>query len=207
MDENLKFVLTVSGTVALVPALLIIVAWWRRIRWLAICGAIALVFVLLLAGAWWHSIRSAAGDFMPKDAELIQRFHRSRATLERLREMVEEDYFRAPGQGPWRIGLTYVDDKTLPQERVEEYRRLMREVGVVRVWASVQSQHITFASDLTGMLDVGAGKGFVYILQDKEPKIAPSLDESCMPPDSREGSCFAHRPLQGNWWLFRFEFR
>lgn len=108
--------------------------------------------------------------------------------------MVREDKLEG------RVHATYVDAKHLPDARVREYRRLMNVSGVTRLWAT--GEHLELVVDATGILDVGTYKGYAWETEQKSP-LARSLDEPC----ARGRFCNAAIPLEGNWWMIRFEYR
>jgi hypothetical protein len=157
-----------------------------------------LVIACLFALGTWHCGRYWRGENLPTDAELRQQFTRNRAALERLRQMVSED--RLTG----RVHADNVDDKKLSEERLREYRRLMKSTGVERLVANGPGKPIDFNVDDFGFLDVGTYKGFYHDERRHVPS-ADSLDLSCRPPDRYVSYCEAFQKLDGNWWLIRYE--
>ena len=103
------------------------------------CGLAVLAVVVLLCVVLWRCNRLVPG------AELRTAFWAHRGELEQLRRMANEDHLTG------RVHATYVDAKHLSEARVREYRRLMKECGVVRLWA--HGEQLEMLVDATGMLD------------------------------------------------------
>jgi hypothetical protein len=152
------------------------------------CGLAVLAVVVLLCVVLWRCNR------LVPDAELRTAFWAHRGELEQLRRMANEDHLTG------RVHATYVDAKHLSEARVREYRRLMKECGVVRLWA--HGEQLEMLVDATGMLDVGTYKGYEWEAAQKRP-LARTLDEPC----AGGKYCEAAIPLEGNWWIVRYEFR
>lgn len=152
------------------------------------CGLAVLAVVVLLSLLLWRCNR------LVSDADLRAGYWAHRGELEQLRWMVREDKLQG------RVHATYVDAKHLSEGRLREYRRLLKECGVGRLW--VTGERMELVVDATGMLDVGTYKGFEWEPEQKSP-VVRSLDVPCA-----EGRfCNAAIPLEGNWWMVRFEFR
>jgi len=143
-----------------------------------------------------------ACDSLPSDHALITRFGQKRAELERIRRMIDEDNLEG------RIHSDYHDPKLSPA-RLEEYRSLLRDTGVVRLWAHGKSKPFELMVAGTGFLAQGDYKGYLY---DPTPQnaAASSLDNSCFEtaqiPDTQR-VCSAVRNLSNGWWLSRYEYR
>jgi len=138
------------------------------------------------------------------DAALMDHFQRHRGDFERLRQMAIADGLKR------RIGADYVDDKRLPPERVEEYRRLMKELGITILSVSSDKQMGFMMKEWGNFFVGGGGKAIVYYPNPPKIPIARSLDRSCLSVLSRipgsisdQTACTAVRPMEDNWWLYR----
>jgi hypothetical protein len=139
---------------------------------------------------------------LPSDHTLITRFKQKRPDLERIRQMIDEDNLDG------RIHADYADPK-LSSSRLEEYRSLLRDTGVMRLWAHGRSKPFELVVDGTGFLEQGDYKGYLYDPAPQNPPLA-SLDDSCFQagqiPDSQR-FCSGVRNLGNGWWLIRYEYR
>jgi len=159
------------------------------------CPARSLTGILLLLACL------SACD-LPSDYALITRFSEKRGELERIRQMIDEDNLEG------RIHAGYADPKVSPS-RLEEYRSLLRDAGIIRLWAHGKSKPFELMVDGSGFLAQGDYKGYLY---DPAPQIppAPSLDDSCFNAATildTQRSCSAVRNLGNGWWLLRYEYR
>jgi hypothetical protein len=159
------------------------------------CPARSLISILLLSACL------CACD-LPSDHALITRFGEKRAELERIRQMIDEDNLEG------RIHAAYADPKVSPA-RLEQYRSLPGDAGVMRLWAHGKSKPFELVVDGTGVLAQGDYKGYLYDPAPQAPP-APSLDDSCFDtekiPDAQR-FCSAVRSLGNGWWLLRYEYR
>ena len=139
---------------------------------------------------------------LPSDHARITRFSERRAELERIRQMIDEDNLEG------RIHADYADPKLSPS-RLETYRSLSRDTGVMRLWAHGKSKPFELIIDGTGFLAQGDYKGYLYDPAPQTP-LAWTLDGSCFEtakiPDTQR-SCSAVRGLGNGWWLLRYEYR
>jgi hypothetical protein len=116
--------------------------------------------------------------------------------------MIDEDSLEG------RIHAGYSDPK-LSSLRLEEYRSLLRDTGVMRLWAHGKTKPFELIIAGTGFLAQGDYKGYLY---DPAPQNPPpsSLDDSCFEtaqiPDSQR-FCSGVRSLGNGWWLIRYEYR
>jgi hypothetical protein len=142
-----------------------------------------------------------ACDSLPSDQALIARFGQKRPELERLRRMIDEDNLKG------RIHVDYADPK-LSSSRLEEYRSLLRDAGVMRLWAHGKSEPFELIVAGTGFLAQGDYKGYMYNpAKPQPPPVSPSLDNSCFDtPQMSDGQRFCNvaRFLDGGWWLIRY---
>lgn len=142
------------------------------------------------------------GCDLPSDHALITRFNQKRSELERIRQMIDEDNLEG------RVHADYADPK-LSSSRLEEYRSLLRDAGVVRLWAHGKSKPFELIVDGTRFLAEGDYKGYLYDPAPKNPSLK-SLDDSCFQaeqvPDSQR-FCSSIRGLGNGWWLIRYEYR
>ena len=139
---------------------------------------------------------------LQSDHALITRFAEKREELERLHQMIDEDNLEG------RIHAGYADPKLSPS-RLEEYRSLLRDAGVTRLWAHGKSKPFELMVDENGFLAQGDYKGYLYDPAPQNPP-APSLDDSCFDPakiPDTQRSCSAVRSLGNGWWLLRYEYR
>jgi len=139
---------------------------------------------------------------LQSDHALITRFGEKRGELERLHQMIDKDNLEG------RIHAGYADPKLSPS-RLEEYRSLLRDAGVTRLWAHGKSKPFELMVDGNGFLAQGDYKGYLYDPALQNPP-APSLDDSCFDPakiPDTQRSCSAVRSLGNGWWLLRYEYR
>jgi hypothetical protein len=142
------------------------------------------------------------GCGLPTDATLIAQFHRSRVDLERLRQMAEEDN----PQG--RIHADYADPK-LPPARLQEYRRLMKSSGIMRLSANGRKEPLELIVDANGFLAQGTYKGYMYNPQASD-RTEVSLDRDCFQISEalkERRLCMVARGLGDGWWLILKEYR
>ena len=139
---------------------------------------------------------------LPSDHGLITQFRQKRAQFDRLRQMIDVDNLDG------RIHADYADPK-LPATRLQEYRSLLRNVGVMRLWAHGKSKPFELIADGNGFLSKGDYKGYLYNPSPPAPHLQ-SLDDSCFVteqiPDSQR-FCGGVLSLGDGWWLIRYEFR
>jgi hypothetical protein len=156
---------------------------------------IILLFLAFLCGAC---------NSLPSDQALIARFGQKRPELESLRRMIDEDNLEG------RIHADYAGPK-LSSSRLEEYRSLLRDSGVMRLWAHGKSEPFELIVAGTGFLAQGDYKGYMYNpAKPQPPPVPPSLDNSCFDtPQMSDGQRFCNvaRFLDGGWWLIRSEYR
>jgi hypothetical protein len=144
-----------------------------------------LIPVLLIAVLFVSSCGS-----LPSDDKLSKNFFAHNSTLESLRMMAEQDHLSG------RIGSNYCDPH-LSAGRLQQYRELMRQAGVMRIYASGDGKPLEFTADATGWLDVGEYKGYEYRIANAEPEAA-SLNESCFKdskPTNGDRFCSASKRL------------
>jgi hypothetical protein len=139
---------------------------------------------------------------LQSDRDLTARFNQRHSELERIRQMIDEDNLQG------RVHAHYADPK-LSSSRLGEYRQLLRDTGVVRLWAQGKSKPFELIVDGTGFLSEGDYKGYLY---DPAPKAPPlsSLDDSCFVTEKITDSqrfCSGVRSLGNGWWLIRYEYR
>jgi len=136
------------------------------------------------------------------DHALIGQFNRKKEEFDRIRRMIDQDNLDG------RIHAGYADPK-LSAARLEEYRSLLRDTGVIRLWAHGKSKPFELVADGSGFLSQGDYKGYLYDPAPQNPAL-PSLDDSCFVteqiPDSQR-FCSGIRNLGQGWWLLRYEFR
>ena len=107
-----------------------------------------------------------------------------------------------------RIHADYADPK-LSVARLAEYRSLLRNAGVMRLWAHGSSKPFELVVDGSGFLSQGDYKGYLYDPAPQNPPL-PSLDDSCFDTEQIPASqrfCSGVRNLGNGWWLIRYEYR
>ena len=139
---------------------------------------------------------------LPSDHSLRTRFSQKKAQFDRIHQMIDEDNLDG------RIHADYADPK-LPAVRLEQYRSLLRDAGLTRLWANGKSKPFELVADGTGFLSQGDYKGYLYDPSPQDPTL-PSLDDSCFLteqiPDSRR-FCRGVLSLGNGWWVIRYEYR
>ncbi|PYK29213.1 MAG: hypothetical protein DME57_11240 [Verrucomicrobia bacterium] len=149
-----------------------------------------------LAGMDW---KIEQRDKPPPDQQLLTNYEKHEATLNQLVEMVKKDK-----------GLTRVDtDWTDPQdpttigvstERINEYRRLLREVRVPRGFSAWSQAEIDFLYwGIGSAVSDDVTKGYAY-LESAPQNLAESLDGYKRPPTRDVVKVYRH--IRGNWYLF-----
>jgi hypothetical protein len=156
------------------------------------CFATVAVLLIFLSGC----------SAIPTDADLELRFRQSHADFEKLREMIDEDNLVG------RVHAEYADPH-ISAARLAEYRKLMAESGIIRLWGNGRSNPFELIVGMTGFLSQGEYKGYEYDPSGPQ-RIADSLDTSCF--DIREATitertCSAKKSLGDGWWLLRYEYR
>jgi hypothetical protein len=139
---------------------------------------------------------------LPSDTSLITQFQRSHEDIERLRQMAEEDNLQG------RIHADYADPK-LPEIRLNEYRRLMKASGIMRLSGAGRGKPLELIVDANGFLAQGDYKGFMYNPL-ASGKTDVSLDGDCFGiagAFKEERFCSAARGLGDGWWLILYQYR
>ena len=139
---------------------------------------------------------------LPADRELTDRFAQKQPEFDSLRKMIEEDNLDG------RIHMDYADPKLHP-ERLEQYRALMKDIGIMRLWAHGKNQPFELVVDGTGFLAQGDYKGYMFNPEKPQP-FSQSLDGSCFESThalKTQRSCQAASSLDNGWWLIRYEYR
>jgi hypothetical protein len=159
-----------------------------RPRTLAAAAGVAVVFFGWLV---WRGLRESRHQ---SDAELIETFRRHRAQFERLRQMLGEDR-----------GLLAVDDRRtwpedpvavgVPASRIDQYRALMGELGLLRIAISEDRQTIDLVASSRGFVTHGSHKGYLYSTALQQGVVA---DLDALP---HVGSWSGLRHLDGGWYL------
>jgi hypothetical protein len=126
----------------------------------------------------------------PSDAGMFRHFSRREAAFEQLARMAEED------PQVWRIGSNFTDPDNraelgLSDQRIAQYRALLRQAGVRVVIHRREPNYIVFSYwDFGSAISESDSKGFAYSTERLEP-IVPSLD-------FRKG----YRRIHGHWYLY-----
>lgn len=139
---------------------------------------------------------------LPSDHALATQFSQKKAQFDRIRLMIDEDNLDG------RIHADYADPK-LSAARLEEYRSLLRNTGIIRLWAHGRSKPLELVADASGFLSQGDYKGYLYDPAPQDPSLR-SLDDSCFLSEQIPTSqrfCSGVRSLGNGWWLIRYEYR
>jgi|SRR5256885_12122541 len=136
----------------------------------------------------------------PSDGAMIANLARNRATFERLLAMIHEDR-----------GLERVDvDWTRPEdpasigvspERIATYRRLMREIGVMRgFYAFEPRDEVSFMAYAAGLSIRGQSKSYVWSPSGEfqDAGMVESLDAAWRSGHRR---LWTYRHVEGPWYL------
>lgn len=158
--------------------------------------SMSLVVTLLI----FAPLNGCASDH-PSDKALTENFQSHKAEFDQLLQMFLADE-----------GLSLVDfGWTLPkepesigvtQERLEQYRKLFREVNLSKGIHSHKTKGIVwFTASTRGLGISGSGKGYAYAT--KRPElVVDDLDNY----KSKNGKSFtAYKHIEGNWYLY-FDF-
>lgn len=137
------------------------------------------------------------------DAEMIQHFHENKAGFESLLEMVREDQQKV-GDRLFRIDHDWnepndLDSYGVGPERISEYRRLFKELGVPRGFYAYDQDTYLFVASSVGIAVSGSSKGYVWSGKPLERIINSDLDEF----QRSKRQHFLCRPIEGNWYLER----
>ena len=130
------------------------------------------------------------------DEEMIHSFKTHQRQFKQLVSMIMHDK-----------GLLRVDtDWTLPkdpgamgvsQNRIGEYRRVMRELGISRGFsADGERKEIKFISTAEGDVTHGSSKGYLYT------RISPGELDSDLNEVIKKGDFYGYRRIEGDWYLF-----
>jgi hypothetical protein len=139
---------------------------------------------------------------LASDHALITQFGQKRAQFARIRQMIDEDNLDG------RIHAKYADPK-LSAARLEEYRSVLRDAWIIRLWAHGKSKPFELIADVSGFLSQGDYKGYLYDPAPQDPPLK-SLNDSCFLTEqipATQRSCSGVRSLGNGWWLIRYEYR
>jgi hypothetical protein len=162
-------------------------------------GGVARLLALLSTFAFLGSF--CACD-LPTDHELTVRFNQRRSEFEEIKQMIQDDDLEG------RVHADYADPKLTPV-RLEQYRMLMKDTGVIRLWAHGMKEPFELIAGGSGFLEQGDCKGYMFNPEKPQPFLQ-SLDHSCFDSSQIPGterSCRAASTLDDAWWLIRYEYR
>jgi len=135
------------------------------------------------------------------DASMLANFARNRATFERLRTMVVADHGLERVDDTWcrpadpaSIGLTGA--------RIEEYRRLCRDVGCPRgvQCYNPERRTIEFIASTRGLHVSGSSKGYVWLATPPAPgDLVPDLDPIVA---VQRKHVLLYRRVADHWYLY-----
>ena len=140
---------------------------------------------------------SCSGAFLPSDKTLEERFRSNQAEFEKIIGMLNED------NDVVRITSKYVflsenSTRQLPKERLDEYRRLMKELKLEGGIQRHDSERVLLIASASGIALPNAGKCYAYSLKEPQP-IVESLDE--LIKGSSGDHSLVYKKLRGNWYL------
>jgi hypothetical protein len=154
----------------------------------AIVFLVGLVRVLELAGCGQRT--------HPSDRELMATFAAHRTDFEALRQMIGADR-----------GLLRVSDRdTWPEDyaaagvapsRIDEYRRLLRHLGLHSVELSADGTTVELIVSVVGLVTNGSVKGYVCGAPPDPRLVVEELDRI-----SAAGTGAGVRHIEGDWYLF-----
>ncbi len=160
---------------------------------LALAAAPFVLGALILVWVW------TSGDIPHRaDAELIDNFRAHRAEFDRLLGMVHADEKLLRVDVDWTSPENPQEAGVSP-ERVEEYRRMFRKLGVRRGFNAFGGRdYVEFMTSAKGLSIGGSAKGYAYSTRRPE-LIVDDLDRH----RARQTSSFtAYRHIEGDWYLF-----
>lgn len=133
----------------------------------------------------------------PKDEDLLQRFRTHRQEFEQLLQMFRED------KGLGRVAPDFTrpantNEVGVTKERIDEYRRLFRTLGLsAGIEGYGERDAVFFYASTQGLSVSGSSKGFAYLT--KRPALLVDQLDGYRSPDGRSFSAFRH--IEGNWYL------
>jgi hypothetical protein len=145
----------------------------------------------------------------PSDQSLSKRFQRHRAAFEALARMSQED---ANVRVVTNEGWTSSQPDAVPSVRLDEYRRLFREIGANRGLEKDGAGNMYLMIHTEGFVTHGADKGLLYCVGPKEPEAQYSSyrylpceeqHEQGQHGQKRDGyDGYAYLRLARNWYIF-----
>lgn len=156
-------------------------------------------FPILMVVVMSSVFPDVSGQPHQSDEELIANFNSHKAEFEKLLAMVLEDKMLS------RVDENYTEPSDaqavgISQERIAEYRRLFRELGIARGFSAPDSRdYVEFISSSQGWVDSGSSKGYLYGTGQTQMALIDSLDKFSSQPRPR-GS--GRRRIEGKWSLY-----
>jgi hypothetical protein len=174
---------------------------------LKVVGGALVIMLALGAGVAYLLLRSP----LKSDATLISEFQSHHAEFDRLLQMAREDggtSLRHITVEPLQYDLR--DEillQGIPRERIEEYRRLMRQANVYSIGIGARRDtnfvsYVSFRSSSAWAWGlVGAVKGWWWEPNHNSGPVYPQLD-SLHGQERTSGGALGYRHLEGDWYLF-----
>lgn len=154
-----------------------------------LCGLIAVIFICVLTPmpASTSDGRYNLRDGYPTDQQLTDNYNKHKTDFESLAKMLETEaeIYAVDKEGCYVPSKK--EDPTL-LKKCDEYRKLLRRIGLIRILASRDPNILEVASSGLGVS--GGERGYMYTKQSKP--IPPSKDY------------FNLRQMDGYWWIYDF---
>jgi hypothetical protein len=148
----------------------------------------------------------------PSDKSLSKRFQRHRSALEALARMSQEDgSVRVVTNDGSTYGWTSSQPGAIPGKRLDEYRRLFRDIGAKRLDKDGEGD-MYLEIHTGGFVTHGADKGLLYCVGPEEPKVhfssyryLPCEEQLQHGQEGQKGDGYdgcAYLRLAENWYIF-----
>lgn len=155
------------------------------------CSLHVYLWMLLALG----SLSGCHGFSHPSDESLIERFHSEQADFEKLVAMLSEDRNLVRLTGDYVSYRNYATP--LPNERLVEYRRLLKSL-MLSDGVSRSPDGFQLVASSRGMVLASSAKSYSYSLKEPAP-IVDSLD--AVIKQNRGDQQPIWRRISGNWYL------
>ncbi len=135
----------------------------------------------------------------PSDEEMINDFKKNKIEFEKLLIMLKND------QQLWVVTRTWVRpekyyDYGIRHDRIEEYRAIMKNIGLYGVGVNAERKSFYFDKWSSGGISIRASsKGYFYT-EEIEPRLTTNLDTYLSETDKRH--YFIARKIDKNWYIY-----